>query len=69
MGNVNIKGYTAVTSERFGIIANQCCFETGRFIYNLNVLRQNLSNSEHCCELNKVTKIKVAGSKPSKCKS
>jgi len=41
MGKLNIKGYTpvAVNTALHSIIANQFCFETGSFVYHLNVLQ------------------------------
>ena len=53
-----------VNSACLGIIANQVCFETGCFIYNLKVLQAESLNCEHYSKHNNVTKHKLAGSKP-----
>ena len=48
-----------VNTARLSIIACQFCFETGCFVYNLNMLqaRLNYSNCKHCYELNKITTV------------
>ena len=51
-----------VNSAHLGITANECCFETGCFVYHENG-RQNLSNCKHCSKLDQVTNHKLAGSK------
>ena len=56
-----------VNSAHLSIMANQFCFETGCFVYHLNVLEAESFKFEHCCELNKVTKHKLAGIKPLTC--
>ena len=64
VGKLNIKGYCAVNSAHFSIIANECCFETGCFVYHL---LQAESLKLHCSKLNHVINHKLAGNKPSTC--
>ena len=61
-----------VKSARLSITANQFCFETGCFVYNLDVLWPVggiFQTANNGFELTKVTKHKLAGNEPSTCMS
>ena len=55
MGKLNVKQYCVVNSACLAIIASQFCFETGCYVYHLNVLGAEYFQLQiHCAELNKV---------------